>query len=36
MSEAGDDHQERQTRNADDRIFGLMALAEDQQTAVRA
>ena len=36
MSEAGDDPQERLTRNADDRIFGLLALAEDQQTAVRA
>ena len=36
MSEAGDDSQERLTQSADERIFGLLALAEDQQTAVRA
>ena len=36
MSEAGDERQERLTQSADDRIFGLLALAEDQQTAVRA
>ena len=36
MSEAGDDPQERLTQSADERIFGLLALAEDQQTAVRA
>ena len=36
MSEAGDDTQERLIQSADERIFGLLALAEDQQTAVRA
>ena len=36
MSEVGDDPQARLTQSADERIFGLLALAEDQQTAVRA